>query len=93
MSSGDVVLSVSNEGPDDHELIVVRGDVSTLPIRADGITVDEEALEEATLGALEPGAPGSVRQLPLHLEPGRYALFCNMAGHYFGGMHAELVVT
>ena len=93
VSSGDVVLSVTNEGPDDHELIVVRDDDSTLPIRADGITVDEEALEPATRGALEPGAPGSVRELDLHLEPGRYAMFCNMAGHYYGGMRAELVVT
>jgi uncharacterized cupredoxin-like copper-binding protein len=93
LSSGDVVLSVTNDGPDDHELIVVRRDGSTLPVRADGVTIDEEALEQVTLGALEPGAPGSVRELELHLEPGRYALFCNMAGHYFGGMHAELVVT
>jgi uncharacterized cupredoxin-like copper-binding protein len=29
----------------------------------------------------------------LHLRPGRYELFCNMAGHYLGGMRAELVVT
>jgi uncharacterized cupredoxin-like copper-binding protein len=26
------------------------------------------------------------------LEPGRYELFCNMAGHYAGGMESELVV-
>ena len=93
LSSGDVVLSVTNEGPENHELIVVRGDDSTLLLRADGVTVDEEALEPATVGALEPGTPGSVRRLPLHLEPGRYTLFCNMAGHYLGGMYAELVVT
>jgi len=26
------------------------------------------------------------------LEPGRYELLCNMAGHYLGGMRTELVV-
>ena len=26
-------------------------------------------------------------------KPGRYELFCNMAGHYLGGMRAALVVT
>src|ERR1700704_3113961 len=43
-TSGDVVLSVHNRGPDDHELIVVRARDSALPLRADGVTVDEDAL-------------------------------------------------
>jgi len=91
-SAGDVVLSVRNAGPDAHELIVVRADGPRLPIRADGLTVDEEALSSATVGLLEPGDPGSVRTLSLHLAPGRYEFFCNMFGHYRGGMHHVLVV-
>jgi uncharacterized cupredoxin-like copper-binding protein len=90
--SGDVRLSVTNKGPDQHELIVVRERGSRLPIRRDGVTVNEEQLEHATVGLLEPGPPGSRRGLTLHLKPGRYVLFCNMSGHYLGGMHAELVV-
>ena len=66
---------------------------SPLPLRADGMTIDEDALEKRTLGALEPGAPHSVRQLKFNLTPGRYEMFCNMAGHFLGGMHTELVVT
>jgi uncharacterized cupredoxin-like copper-binding protein len=27
------------------------------------------------------------------LRPGRYELFCNMAGHYLGGMRAQLVAS
>lgn len=92
VSSGDLRLSVSNHGPDNHELIVVRANGPRLPLRTDGVTVNEETLERATVGVLEPGQPGSVRQLSLHLAPGRYELLCNMAGHYLGGMHAELVV-
>jgi uncharacterized cupredoxin-like copper-binding protein len=91
VSSGDVVLSVHNRGPDAHELIVVR-DGSRLPLRGDGTTVSEEKLEPVEAGALEPGRPGSVRTLRLHLAPGTYELFCNMSGHYLGGMHAKLVV-
>jgi uncharacterized cupredoxin-like copper-binding protein len=34
-----------------------------------------------------------VEEVLLHLKPGRYELFCNMAGHYLGGMRAALVVT
>ena len=92
VASGDVVLTVHNDGPDAHELIVVRADRSSLPLRPDGLTVDEEALGSATAGTLEPGEPGSVRTLQLHLAPGRYEFFCNMAGHYLGGMHHVLVV-
>jgi uncharacterized cupredoxin-like copper-binding protein len=90
--SGEVVLSVHNRGPDAHELIVVRERSSGLPLRRDGSTVSEEKLEPIIAGALEPGSPGSVRKLRLHLAPGRYQLFCNMSGHYLGGMHTVLVV-
>jgi len=90
--SGDLLLSVSNRGPDAHELIVVRDRSSVLPLRRDGSTVSEEKLEPVTAGALEPGQPGSRRTLRLHLAPGTYELFCKMSGHYMGGMHARLVV-
>jgi len=91
--AGDIELVSRNAGPDDHELIVVRARRRSLPLRADDLTVNEEQLEPHTVGVLEPGPPGSVRKLRLHLEPGSYELFCNMAGHYLGGMRAFLVVT
>jgi hypothetical protein len=87
---GDVRLLVQNKGPDTHELIVVRA-AHGLRLRTDGLTVNEEAL--ATLGAAEGQSPGAVEELRLHLKPGRYELFCNMAGHYLGGMRAVLEVT
>jgi uncharacterized cupredoxin-like copper-binding protein len=89
--SGDLLISVHNRGPDAHELIVVR-EGSRLPLRRDGSTVSEEKLDPVTAGALEPGQPHSTRTLRLHLRPGRYTLFCNMSGHYLGGMHTTLVV-
>jgi uncharacterized cupredoxin-like copper-binding protein len=92
LPAGDVVLRVKNRGPDDHELLVVRTGGDELPLRKDGLTVDEEALEDHTAGVLEAGMPGSVRRLRLHLRPGHYELFCNMSGHYLGGMEAEVVV-
>ncbi len=92
VSAGTVGLSVRNEGPDEHELIVVRQDAGPLPVRRDGLTVDEDAVERREVEGLEPGEPDSVRDLTVHLKPGRYILFCNMSGHYMGGMHTELVV-
>ena len=93
LAPGNYVLAVHNSGPVNHELIVVRTKHPDLPLRSDGYTVDEESMEHDEVGALEPGAPGEVRELPVHLTPGRYEVFCNMAGHYFGGMRTSLVVS
>lgn len=92
LPAGPVDLSVTNRGPDAHELIVVRESGGGLPLRSDGLTIDEDAVERSTLGVLEPGQPGGVRHLRVNLSAGRYLLLCNMSGHYLGGMHAELVV-
>ena len=93
IQAGTVRLLLRNQGPDTHELIVVRSPRRSLSLRTDGLTVDEEALARATVGTAEGKGPGAVRELLLNLKPGRYELFCNMAGHYLGGMRAELVVT
>ena len=91
--AGDVVFQALNRGPDAHELIVVReGGNAALQLRSDGMTVSEEALKSAIVGTLEPGAPGSLRELHVHLTPGRYVLLCNMSGHYMGGMRTVVTV-
>jgi uncharacterized cupredoxin-like copper-binding protein len=91
--AGTVRLVLRNEGPDTHELLLVRSSRGALPLRSDGLTVDEETLDRATVGVIEGKEPGTKEELLLHLKPGHYELFCNMAGHYLGGMRAELVVT
>ena len=90
--AGDVRLVVKNEGPDTHEMLIARTSAA-LPLRADAITVDEEKLEPVTVEEVEGAARGHVRVLQFKLRPGRYELFCNMAGHYLGGMRARLVVS
>ena len=93
IAAGEVVFRAHNVGPDAHELIVVRSDGGRLRLRADGMTVDEEGLEKSIVGTLEPGLAGSTRELRVRLEPGTYTLFCNMYGHFMGGMHSTLVVA
>jgi hypothetical protein len=90
--AGEVRLVVKNRGPDTHEVLVARTSAA-LPLRPDNITVDEDALEPVTLGEVEAESPGTVEVVRLKLRPGRYELFCNMAGHYLGGMRARLVVS
>jgi uncharacterized cupredoxin-like copper-binding protein len=92
LEAGPVVFQADNKGPDAHELIVVR-DNGQLPLRPDGMTVNEEGLEKQIVGALEPGPSGDIRDLKVDLKPGRYVLLCNMFGHYMGGMHSTIEVT
>jgi uncharacterized cupredoxin-like copper-binding protein len=92
VSAGQLRFAVDNKGPVSHELLIVRANAALLPLRGDGITVDEDAVEHNTAGVLEPGAPGQTRQLTVNLRPGRYELICNMFGHYLGGMRTPLVV-
>jgi uncharacterized cupredoxin-like copper-binding protein len=93
VAQGDVTLRVHNTGPDEHELIVARERPGGLPLRADGFTINEDALQNSEPGSLQPQQPGHTENLKLHLAPGRYLLFCNMEGHFMGGMHTELVVS
>ena len=65
---------------------------ATCRLRSDGLTVDEEGLVRRSAGVLEPAQPGVVRSLLVHLTPGRYVLFCNMSGHFLGGMRRVLIV-
>ncbi len=89
---GSYTFIVTNDGATHHEMIIAPTKTGSLPLRSDGLTVDEEAIEASEPGSLEPGDPGSRRALTVHLNPGRYIFFCNMEGHYMAGMHTEVVV-
>jgi hypothetical protein len=91
LPAGEISFSVTNRGPDAHEFIVVRRRSGRLPLRSDGLTVDEDKIESDEAGALEPADPGT-RRISFRLAPGTYELFCNMYGHYRGGMHRKLEV-
>ncbi len=92
LTAGRYTFRIHNEGATDHEFIIAPTTNGTLPLRRDGLTVDEEAVESEEPGSLEPGSPGAVRTLTVQLKPGRYIFFCNMEGHYMAGMHHEVVV-
>jgi uncharacterized cupredoxin-like copper-binding protein len=90
--AGDADIKVVNSGPDLHELIVVKADsASDLPLRSDGLTIDEEALQDDEAGAVVPFGPGEYDVMHVHLEPGRYIFLCNMSGHFLAGMATTVV--
>jgi uncharacterized cupredoxin-like copper-binding protein len=83
--AGDVRIVLTNKGPVTHELIIVRATRARLPRRPDGFTIDEDALTPRIVGSFERDGP-STRDQVIHLTPGRYIIFCNMAGHAASGM-------
>ena len=92
VTDGDVVIQVHNEAPATHEFVVVRTDLPAdgLPLGPDGLSVNEDQLRPAgEIGEVE---SGTTQTLALHLAPGRYVFFCNLEGHYLGGMHGVLEV-
>jgi uncharacterized cupredoxin-like copper-binding protein len=92
--AGTVNFLIRNEGPTTHEVIVVRSDLAPdkLPLQDDGLTVDEEGRGIEFLEEVEGLDIDDRETLTLDLTPGRYVLYCNLEGHYLGGMYEALTV-
>jgi len=92
--AGTVSFRVRNQGPTSHELIVVRTDRAPdkLPLQRDGLTVDEEARGIKLLDEIEGLDIDDRQSLVLDLAAGNYVMYCNLEGHYLGGMYAALTV-
>lgn len=86
LPAGDARFVVSNKGPDTHELLIIRAGAERVPRRADGFTIDEDALQKRLVVSIDPQRPGTQSSVVVHLVPGRYIVLCNMAGHAAGGM-------
>lgn len=101
VAAGTVSFKVANDGSITHELVVLPladgTQVGQRAVGSDGKVAEDASLGEASstcaAGAGEGIAAGSDGWVTLTLEPGRYELVCNIAGHYAAGMFAELDVT
>jgi uncharacterized cupredoxin-like copper-binding protein len=87
--AGPVVLHVTNDGPSTHEINVDLSGypAGKFPLQRDGLTVDEEARGLHRIDSIEQVNLHRTDDLTLDLKPGRYVLWCNLEGHYLGGMH------
>jgi uncharacterized cupredoxin-like copper-binding protein len=92
--AGTVRLRIRNQGPTSHEVNVVRTDLAPdkLPLQRDGLTVNEEAKGVDFLDDVEGLDIDDRQTLVLDLAAGNYVLYCNLEGHYLGGMYAALTV-
>jgi uncharacterized cupredoxin-like copper-binding protein len=92
--AGTVSFRLLNQGPTTHEFIVVRTDRAPdkLPLQRDGLTVNEDAPGIDLLDEAEGLDIDDRQTLVLDLAAGHYVMYCNLEGHYLGGMHAALTV-
>jgi len=98
--AGDVVFTVTNDGPEDiHEFVVLRTDLdpAELPVDEDGV-VSEEGEGIEVIDEIEDIPVGSSEDLAVTLEAGNYVLLCNIwseeesEAHYQMGMHTAFTV-
>jgi len=99
--AGTVTFEASNDGEEEHELMIIRSDLEpgALPL-TDEMAVDETQVE--VVGEIEEFAPGGTESASFDLEPGNYILICNLVEemedgqihrHYQLGMRTAFEVT
>ncbi len=91
--AGSVTFNVKNDATDlIHEFVVVKTDTPAdqLTLDAEGNVTEESLTVVDEIEDIEIGKGG---ELTVDLAAGHYVLICNVAGHYKGGMHADLTVT
>ncbi|HXG35844.1 MAG TPA: plastocyanin/azurin family copper-binding protein [Dehalococcoidia bacterium] len=89
--AGPLTFSTRNAGTMEHELVVIKTDrdVNNLPMKEG--KVDEDAAGRE-IGEIDRFNPGLTQSATFELSPGKYALICNIPGHYQAGMRAQLTV-
>jgi len=100
VKAGTVYFLVENRGPNDpHEFVVIRtdGEPGELPVIQGRVPEDEVDMVDE----IHPYRPKTTASIALDLEPGKYALICNVAevedgeieSHYELGMYTAFTVT
>lgn len=101
VSAGTATFTIVNDGTIEHEVVVMRTDKDSgaLPTTATGAAVETGVVAPLAKKGAEPGHHGTHvhvgkrTKTTIRLPQGRYALVCNLPGHYAAGMHANLVVN
>lgn len=88
--AGEVTFEADNTGALPHELVVVRSDAAPDALPVEGAQVDESGLD--IVGRIAEFAAGGTESGTFTLDAGTYILFCNIAGHYQGGMTTAFTV-
>lgn len=93
VKAGKVTFNVENASRElVHEMVLspVKHEKAALPYDKEARKVNEDAAGH--LGEVEELEPGKRGALTIDLKPGKYILYCNIAGHYMTGMWTLITV-
>ena len=92
-ASGQITFNLKNDGAVVHELVVIRTEIDAADLPQSGGKVDETSAAIEVKGKIQNVAGGASGQpMTAGLPAGKYALICNVPGHYGAGMHTGLTV-
>ena len=94
-AAGKVTFVVANQGTHTHEFVVLKTDTAAADFPIASFEGEADRIDEDTAGTNvgETGdmKPGETKSLVIDdLQPGHYAVVCNLPGHYRMGMHEDL---
>ena len=89
--AGTVIFNVTNAGTIVHEFVILKTDVLAADLPLAGDSVDEGAYN--AIGEVEETEPGGDGTFTATLEPGHYAIICNVSGHVAQGMVTDFTVN
>lgn len=99
VEAGQIKFTVSNQGEEPHEFLIIRSDLAPaqLPTDDDG-KVPEDDID--LIDEIEPFAAGSTEEITVDLDAGSYVLICNIVefeeeepeSHYLNGMYTGFTV-
>ena len=92
--AGEITFKATNSSKNiEHEMVVgsLAKHPNSVPFKANLSRVDENA-PNMNMGEVSELEPGGTASLTVHLTPGKYLLYCNVAGHYASGMWTLLTV-
>jgi uncharacterized cupredoxin-like copper-binding protein len=89
VAAGEVKITAPNIGKVEHELVLLKTDQNPADLKQKNGEVDEEAYPSP--GEIPEVAAGKTGKKTVSLKAGKYAMICNLPGHYKGGMYGSVI--
>ena len=95
IDAGEVTFTATNDGSQVHEfeIFTVPDGVDPTALEVKDDTVDTAAAGMDVVDEVEDIAPSTSADLTVSLDPGTYAMICNLPTHYAQGMVTEFTVA
>ena len=91
--AGTVTFVVHNTGDTEHEFVVIATDLAVADLPFDEAADEVIEGDLTVVDEIEDIKPGATETLEVDLDPGHYALICNITKHYRLGMRADFTAT